>query len=185
LFRLSIYTPSILIASLGLNLFLMALITGLRRRTLRLSHILLATLACSLSVLSRIEFAVAIALCMGLVLLRLWNRQNERSALKLFGVGLTVIGPTLLVFGYLIGVAGFNSVLEGLTNYGSSSMVCPFWPTGLGLLGFLAGLCEGVLVYIVGTLLSDGSAGRQPVLAVERSDSGIVSHRRLSVRCLA
>jgi hypothetical protein len=164
LFRLSIYTPSILMASLGLNLFLMALILGMRRRTLRLSHVLLATLGCTLSLLSRIEFLLPIALCMGFASLSLWNRQNERSALKVLGVALVIIVPTLLVFGYLIEVAGFSSVLEGLMIYGSTSMVCPYWPTGLGLLGFLAGLCEGTLVYIFGTLLSDGAAGKRRYL---------------------
>jgi hypothetical protein len=166
LFGLSIYTPSILMASLGLNLFLIALILGVRRRTLRLSYVMLATLGCTLSLLSRIEFLLPIALCMGLASLSLWNRQNERSALKVLGVALVVIVPSLLVFGYLIEVAGLNSVLEGLMNYGSTSMVCPYWPTGLGLLGFLAGLCEGILVYTVGTLLSDRAAGNRYLLGL-------------------
>jgi hypothetical protein len=161
LFGLSVYTPSILIASLGLNLFLFALIKALRGQALRLSHISLATVGCTLSVLSRIEFAVAMALCMGLALVYLWNRQSRSSILKLLGAGLIVVSPSLIVFGYLIGVAGFNSVAEGVVNYGSSSMVCPYWPTGLGLLGFLAGLSEGILLYILGALLSEGTTGKR------------------------
>ena len=160
LFGLNIYTPSILIASLGLNLFLIALVKALRCQALRLPYILLATVGCTLSILSRIEFAVAMALCMSLVLLCLWNRQLP-SALKLLGSGVIVIAPTLLVFGDLTGVAGIKNVAEGVVNYGSSSMVCPYWPTGLGLLGFLAGLSEGVLLYILGTLLSERTSGRR------------------------
>jgi len=159
LFGLSIYTPSILIACVGLNLFLIALIKALRSQALRLPHTLLATLGCTLSILSRIEFAVAMALCMGLVLLSLWNRQMP-SALRLLCSGVIVIAPTLLVFGTLIGGAGIKNVAEGIANYGSSSMVCPYWPTGLGLLGFVAGLSEGVLLYVLGTLLSRETFGR-------------------------
>jgi hypothetical protein len=91
----------------------------------------------------------------------LWNRQSRSSILKLLGAGLIVVSPSLIVFGYLIGVAGFNSVAEGVVNYGSSSMVCPYWPTGLGLLGFLAGLSEGILLYILGALLSEGTTGKR------------------------
>jgi len=161
LFGLSIYTPSILTACLGLNLFLIALINGLRCQKLRLPHILLATLGCTLCVLSRIEFVLATVPCMGLLLVCLWNRKSQSSMSKLLGLGLIVIGPTLLAFGYLVRVAGFSSVMEGVANYGSASMVCPYWPTGLGLLGFLAGLSEGILLYILGTLLSEGIAGKR------------------------
>jgi hypothetical protein len=98
---------------------------------------------------------------MGLLLLRLWNRQNTRSVWKLFGAGVVVIAPSLLAFGYLVEAAGFDSVLDGLVVYGSSSMVCPYWPTGLGLLGFLAGLCEVILLYVLGALLSEESGGRR------------------------
>jgi hypothetical protein len=158
LYSLNMYTPSALLAPIGLNLFLIGLIGILRSPAIRPRSLWLVSLGASLAILSRTECLLPVSACLGLTGLCLWYRRRQPGerfgyAAKLLAVGLLMLSPAILVYVWLVAESGLRDVVAGLLNYGNATMVCPYWPTGIGLLGFLAGLGEAGLVYISGSFL--------------------------------
>lgn len=156
LFSLDMYSPSALIGAIGLNLFLLGLIAILRTG-IRSPGLWLASAGANMAIFSRAELMITVFVCLALTGLHLWSARRPGSGLvpaaKLLAVGLLMLLPAGLAYSWLIAAAGFRDVIAGLVNYGSAKLACPYWPTGLGLLGFSAGLGQVVLVYIFGIFL--------------------------------
>ncbi len=158
LYSLDMYSPSALLASTGLSLLLIGLIAMLRGESIRPLSVGATLVGANLAILSRSEFFIPVFTCLGLVGLHLWSTRRQPGqglvyAAKLLAVGLLMLLPAALAYAWLVANSSVHAVLVGLLNYGSAKLACPYWPTGLGFLGFSAGLAEAVLVYIGGVFL--------------------------------
>jgi hypothetical protein len=158
LYSLNMYAPSALLAAASLNLFLIALTKAVGSRSIQLTWGILASAGASGAVLSRTEFIVPVFACLSLIGLQQWDIRHRSGrgygyAAKVLALQVLILSPAIVVYALLVANAGLHAVGAGLMNYGNATMVCPYWPTGIGLLGFLAGLGEAGLVYSTAALL--------------------------------
>jgi hypothetical protein len=166
LFSLQLYTPALLTGLIGTLLLAWSLIAGLQRGAMTMVSWLALSLGSTIGLLSKPEFAAAnVAALIIFVLVdaragpgskstALWLR---RSALVL------ALGLLPAAIGYLLvgGLTGFDNLMAGMTGYGAAALICPWWPTGLGLLGALAALGQGVLFVMVLSLVRFNSLRRR------------------------
>jgi hypothetical protein len=155
-FSLQLYTPAQLTGLIGTLLLAWSLIATLQSGSLTTGKWIALSLGSTIGLLSKPEYAAAnVAALITFILIEArtafidgtiggWLR---RSALVL------TLGLLPAAIGYLLvgGFAGFDNLVAGVSGYGAAALICPWWPTGLGLLGGLAALGQGVLVI---TLLS-------------------------------
>jgi hypothetical protein len=155
LFSLRIYTPALLVGMAGFLMMLEPLIMRIVSGSFGWRGGVLLSLGGTIALLSKPEFATGVAgalLAVGIYegrlnitgfrLPALWFR---RQALLL---GLTVL-PGLGIYGLLAWRVGLGNLMAGISGYGMAYLVCPWWPTGLGLFGAVVALCQGAAVLLV------------------------------------
>jgi hypothetical protein len=160
LFSLALYTPSLLTGLIGVLLFLVPLLDvtpeGERARRPSASQTLLLAVGGALACLSKVEFAVAVvaayAANLALDLARAGRRDLASVAKRQALVGGCALGPSLLAYVLLATQVGSTNLLEALGGYGVSKQVCPWWPTGLGLLSGAAALGEALVIFALASL---------------------------------
>ena len=154
LFSLQIYTPAILLGAIGLLLVIreMAdyLISGSMTRT-RLGWTILGS---TIGLLSKPEFIVGVLGCLltaALVDLNIWFPPGARAgwAWRHGRLFLLATAPAIAVYSAIVAVCGTQRVLSGVGGYGTASLTCPWWPTGLGVFGALVAIGYGVIAVTV------------------------------------
>ena len=166
LFSLQLYTPALLTGLIGTLLLAWSLITALQRGVMTMGTWLALSLGSTIGLLSKPEYAAANVAALSIFVLvdarvgpgskslALWLR---RSALVL------ALGLLPAAIGYLLvgSLTGFDNLIAGVTGYGAAALICPWWPTGLGVLGALAALGQGVLFVMVLSLARFNSLRRK------------------------
>jgi hypothetical protein len=159
LFSLQIYTPAVLVGMAGLLLVLEQLIVHIEAGSLGLRSRMLLSVGATIALLSKPEFAIgvvgALAAAAFFELQRSsvqhqstfpWLRRQASTAT------LTMV-PALALYALLAWKAGAGNVLSGVTGYGMAYLVCPWWPTGLGVFGAVVALLQAAAVLAVGQWL--------------------------------
>jgi hypothetical protein len=156
LFSLSLYTPSLLTGLIGVLLFVLPLLDiapdddAPRPPVPSTRQGLLLATGGTLACLSKVEFAVAVvAGCAAALLLDLARRSTidlGRAFTRQALLWSCALGPSLLVYAWLANWVGATNLIEALGGYGVGTHVCPWWPTGLGLICGAAAIGEAMLV---------------------------------------
>ncbi len=157
-FSLQLYTPAQLTGLIGTLLLAWSLISALQSGVMTAGMWLALSLGSSVGLLSKPEYAVANAAALIVFIViearagfipQPISRWLRRSALVL------TLGFMPAAIGYLLvgGLVGFDNLIAGVTGYGAASLICPWWPTGLGMLGALVALGQGVLLVMALTLV--------------------------------
>jgi hypothetical protein len=154
LFSLQIYTPAVLVGMVGLLLMLEAVIARIEEGLVGKTYAALLCAGATIALLSKPEFAMGAAgalvaeaayearLCLATgAPVSVWLRRQA----SLFGLALL---PALTIYGLISWKTGVGNLLTGLSGYGMAQLVCPWWPTGLGLFGALVALCQGAAVVL-------------------------------------
>jgi len=149
------YSPSLQTGAAGLLLLLFALLSGLRERNLGPAAWVLAACGGYIAVLSKPESALASLCVIGLFAL---ITRRPWLALRILAVAFV---PALGAYTALANAVGFANLRAGITGYGLATAFCPWWPTGVGVLGLLAALGEAVAVATVLTLPKRRSFGTE------------------------
>ncbi len=154
------YSPSLLLASLGLVMILDAGVEWIQSGLQRTSIIVLAA-GCFLSITSKPEsMATAMGALALLILFDLTARrataaahnaaQKRESPLRFYVLLLTAcVAPSVVFLAISAAKYGLKPMLEGISGYGLAGQACPWWPTGFGIFGGLAALGEAAFVLVV------------------------------------
>ena len=149
LFSMSVYTPAVLTATIGLLLLLIGMLSSLRSGRISPGSFLLLCSGFGITALSKPEALVASVLA--LVVFALVDKDLRAGHLARWLYRYTLLAATamatpVVVYGSLIAIVGFSNLAGGVTGYGLASASCPWWPTGLGLCVMAASLGEAALV---------------------------------------
>ncbi len=158
LFSLQLYTPAQLTGLIGTLLLLWSLIAALQSGRLTTGRWIALSLGSTIGLLSKPEYAAA---CVGGLIVFVLVEARTRFCNRSMGAWLrhTVLvlisGVLPAAIGYLAvgGIVGFDNLIAGVTGYGAAALICPWWPTGLGLLGALFAVGQGVLFIAVLSLV--------------------------------
>ncbi|CAG0936228.1 hypothetical protein TFLX_05094 [Thermoflexales bacterium] len=165
-FSLQLYTPAQLTGLIGTLLLAWSLIAALQGGAMTLGGWLALSLGSTIGLLSKPEYAaanMAALIVFGLIDMRV-KGANKSIGLWLRRVGLILtlgLLPALIGYLFVSGLVGFDNLFAGVTGYGAAALICPWWPTGLGLLGALAALGQGVLFVMVLSLVRFNSLRRR------------------------
>ncbi len=147
------YSPSLLLASLGLVMILDAGVEWIRSGLRRNSMIVLAA-GFFVSLVSKPESMItAVGALALLILLNLPSRTQTAgliSSLRFHALLIAACAVPAAAFWVLSAARfGLNPMLEGIQGYGLTGQTCPWWPTGLGIFGGLAALGGAAFVLVV------------------------------------
>jgi hypothetical protein len=150
LFSLQLYTPAQLTGLIGTLLLLWSMIAALQSGRLTTRGWIALSLGSTIGLLSKPEYAAA---CVGglivfvLVEARTWFFNKSIGSWLRHMLPVLIAGLLPAAIGYLVvgGIVGFDNLMAGVTGYGAAALICPWWPTGLGLLGALFAVGQGVL----------------------------------------
>ena len=151
LFSLKIYTPAILTGTIGLLLVLDAGIRIARADRIRSGHAISLSVGSMVSLLSKLEFAFAAILATAVLAAWLLAHRRERAPGEASRVSVMLVGasaPTLIVYTGIAWRVGLTQLIEGVTAYGITSLVCPWWPTGLAVLLLVMAGLQGLAVML-------------------------------------
>ncbi len=165
-FSLQLYTPAQLTGLIGTLLLAWSLIAALQSGGLTVGKWIALSLGSTIGLLSKPEYAAAnvTALIVFILIEAHTGFVNQaigpwlrRSAMVL-GLGLL---PAAIGYLFVGSLTGFDNLIAGVTGYGAAALICPWWPTGLGLLGAFAALGQGVLCVMVLSLMRFNSLRRR------------------------
>jgi hypothetical protein len=165
LFNLNVYTPALLVGLVGILLLLIVLLGCLERGAIDPQRYLLVSLASTICVLSKPEFAAAaIAALAVFVLVGPWrwaggSWRAAGSAAVALGVALAV--PGFLAYAALAGQVTWQRLADGIGGYGQLARACPYWPTGMSLLGVFVAVAQGAAGLAALLLIRSYRLGRQ------------------------
>lgn len=155
LFSLQMYTPALLVGMVGLLMVLEALIVQIQSGSLSRGHALLLSAGATIALLSKPEFLMGTVGALGGAAIYQWRlgvTNGQPSALwlqkQMLVVGLAVL-PALTIYGVLAWTVGLDNLMAGLSGYGIAYLVCPWWPTGLGLFGAFVALCQSAMALLI------------------------------------
>ena len=155
LFSLRLYTPAILLGMLGLLLTLDTLCIFLQSRSLAPRELFWLGVGSTIALLSKPEFIIGTLGALAAV--ALIQFQQTRQGDRCFSVWLQrqivifaiAFLPALLIYAGYGWRAGLTNLIAGVGGYGMAFLVCPWWPTGLGILGAAVALLQAGLVLSV------------------------------------
>ncbi len=166
LFSLQLYTPAQLTGLIGTLLLAWSLIAALQSGGLTMGRWIALSLGSTIGLLSKPEYAAANAAALIIFIL-----IEARAGFAGKSIGSWLRQSTLVlalgflpaVVGYALvgGLTGFDNLSAGVTGYGAAALICPWWPTGLGLVGGLAALGQGVMFVAVLSLVRFNSLRRR------------------------
>lgn len=162
LFSLRVYTLSIFTCTAGILGFLR--LQPEAEKEWKTVPLLAASLCVLLAVGSKPEGLVAIV---GAILARTLYRGMSPTRWGRDGIAVPALFlPTALFFGWWARAVGTKAMLDGLGGYGSAGASCPWWPTGIGLLGAAGAVAEAVL-WVAALSLLARRLGRQEGMSVK------------------
>ncbi len=154
LFTLTVYTPSVLTGVAGILLLLLGMLAYIQAGALTPARILAIALGALISLLSKPEFMLGVAA--SLVSLALADRGITFRAkplndwLSRHALMATIsVGPAVVAYLALSRLTGMDNLLAGVTGYGVAAGACPWWPTGLGLVGGVIALGWGTTIIVL------------------------------------
>jgi hypothetical protein len=147
------YSPSLLLASLGLVMILDAGIAWIRSG-LRSSQVVVLAVGCFISLTSKPESMItAIGALALLILFDLPARKKVGAAIAALRYYLRLLAicvlPAVIFLSLCAAQYGLKPMLEGIKGYGLARQTCPWWPTGLGVFGGLSALGEAGFVLVL------------------------------------
>ena len=145
------YSPSLLLASLGLVMILDAGVEWIQTSGLRRTSITVLAAGCLVALVSKPESMVtAVGALALLILFDLPSRikaAGPMTSLRFHARLLTgCVLPAVVFWAWSAARFGLKPMLEGIQGYGLAGQTCPWWPTGLGIFGGLAALGEAAFV---------------------------------------
>ena len=145
LFSLLTYSPALILASIGLLLFLIAVVRYLRSGVLTGTDLWWWGLGCFIAMGSKQEPMLAIpvsVLILAIADRTLWFQdQPFRNWMRHYLVlAIVCFAPTVLLDAWFLRKAGWEDFAAAMGGYGLATAACPWWPTGIGLFGMIAAL---------------------------------------------
>src|SRR5205085_12354644 len=136
-----------LVGMVGLLMMMEPLIRYVKFGFLDASALVVLSAGATIALLSKPEFAIgavgaliATAACDARCLFKYTPLSDRlRHQAVLFALALL---PALALYGLMAWKAGTKNLLAGITGYGMASLVCPWWPTGLGIAGAAVALLQ-------------------------------------------
>jgi hypothetical protein len=149
LFSILSYTPSVHVGALGMLLLLLGLFRYLDGgfTPLTVGIIALGTWICCLG--KQETFLASIAL---LILLAICDRRLPVA--RYLWLGGLCIAPPMIIYFLLMAEAGPGKFLACVQAFGLATNACPWWPTGLGILGAFSALGQASVVMAFSTLIN-------------------------------
>jgi len=151
LFSLNIYAVSMLVGITGNLLLLLGIADYTRSGALKTSQVAAIALGSFVSLLSKHEFIIGTFI--SLIALSLMDkgmafrtRSFKDWLIRYAFIGIISFGPALVIYIVLGRIVGIDNLLTGMTGYGLANTACPWWPTGLGLIGGAVSLGWAVTV---------------------------------------
>jgi hypothetical protein len=168
LFSLQIYTPAVLTGMAGLLLMLEPLFGYIESGKLSRAGRIMLSAGATISFLSKPEYAMGAvgALAVAAVFDMKSLRSMGGTLRQWFGrqaalFALTIL-PALALYGLLAWEAGPGNLIAGVTGYGMATLVCPYWPTGLGAFGAAVALLQATAILSLLRVLSFRGAQSSP-----------------------
>ena len=155
LFSLQLYTPAILVGMLGLLLMLDPLLGFVQTGSIRRPEMLWFAAGSAIALLSKPEFIMGAMGALGAAALLDLKRRCSLGQSVLIGVRselwvlLVATVPALLAYAGFAWKAGLTNLIAGVTGYGMALLVCPWWPTGLGVFGAVVAVLQAAFVLAV------------------------------------
>jgi hypothetical protein len=172
LFSLNVYTPAILVGSIGMLLLLIVLLGCLERGAIDMRGYLLVSLASTICLLSKPEFGAGAAVALAVfVVVGPWRwagRSWRAAAGAAIGLGVAFATPGSLAYAALAGQVTWRRLADGIGGYGQLAQVCPYWPTGISLLGVFVALTQGVTGLAALQLIRSYRLGRHTSAGIVR-----------------
>jgi hypothetical protein len=149
-FSLQLYTPAQLTGLIGTLLLAWSLIAAVQRGVMTIGTWSALSLGSTIGLLSKPEYAAANAAALIIFIVieaRAGFANRAIGGWLRQSASVLTLGFLPAAIGYVLvgGLAGFDNLIAGITGYGAAALICPWWPTGLGLLGGLVALGQGVL----------------------------------------
>jgi 4-amino-4-deoxy-L-arabinose transferase-like glycosyltransferase len=171
-FSLNVYTPAVLVGTMGILLLLISLIGCLEQGAMDPKGYLLISLASTICLLSKPEFAAGAAAALAVfVLIGPWRwagRSWRAAAGVAVALGVAFAAPASLVYAALAGQVTWLRLADGLRGYGVLAQACPYWPTGISLLGVFVALTQGATGLAALQLIRLYRLGRQTKAGILR-----------------
>jgi 4-amino-4-deoxy-L-arabinose transferase-like glycosyltransferase len=171
-FSLNVYTPALLVGILGLLLLLISLIGCLEQSTIDLKGYLLVSLASTICLLSKPEFAAGAAAALAVFFLigpwRWAGRSWRATAGVAAALGVAFVAPASLAYGALARQVSWLRLADGLSGYGLLAQACPYWPTGISLLGVFVAIAQGATVLAALQLIRSYRMGKETKAGIVR-----------------
>src|SRR5258708_31039343 len=147
LFSMLVYTPAILTGTTGLLMMMIGMLRRLRGDGLGWGNGSLIAVGFWIAALSKPESGLAAVIA--LMAFALLDREVHFAGRDVR----SWLGPYLLLFAaargppplvYIRGaqLTPLSNLIAGMTGYGDGSLVCPWWPTGIGLGTMIASIGE-------------------------------------------
>jgi hypothetical protein len=147
LFNLNVYTPAMLVGLIGILLLLIVLLGCLERGSINLRGYLLVSFASTICLLSKPEFAAGAGAALAVFVLIgpwRWARGSWRAAGgAAIALAFAFAVPGTLAYGALARRVTWQRLADGMGGYGQFTRACPYWPTGMSLLGVFVALTQG------------------------------------------
>ncbi|MCL5995550.1 MAG: hypothetical protein M1546_05775 [Chloroflexi bacterium] len=138
MFSLFVWTPTVLTGMIGVLLLLMGALERHKTGRLSIGLALEMGLGSFVCLLSKPEFMLAVlATLLAMILVDMKLRISE---------WLLCLGPGALAYAVVGYSVGFSNLIEGVLGYGQATGTCPWWPTGIGIVGALVALGQGAVI---------------------------------------
>ena len=147
LFSILSYTPSVHVAAIGILVMLLGIFRHLDRRGTRFTTAMIAIGAwiCWLGKQETLLASIVV-----FVLLMICDR--EVPVTRYLWLGALCFTPPVLAYAAIAAGAGADKLLACLQGFGLATNACPWWPTGVGLLGACSALGETAVVVACASL---------------------------------
>ena len=173
LFSMKVYTPSLLLGSIGLLILLITLLADRRHPDYRRRLLLGTALGGTICLLDKPEYAAAAVVVLLIHSVQNWSVRGT-GGLRTFlraeaPVILAGVLPATVVYAYVIYRTSWRGLVEGITAYGLAGVTCPLWPTGVGLLGITVAIAQGWFILRLLQVLRALHRGRTSLLLLART----------------
>ena len=170
LFSLRVYTPALVVGLIGgLLMFIGALdYVGPSRPPTR--ALVYMGIGAAIALLGKHEFgAGAVATYAGVVLVDRVTRFHGAPAWawmrRAIALAVLAFAPSVAAYALIGSWVGADNLALGMDGYGTARLACPLWPTGLGLFGGVAALCQGLVILAAASAAECTLARRRPARA--------------------
>ncbi len=155
LFSLQLYTPAILVGMLGLLLMLDPLLGFVLSGDFEHGGRIWLAAGATIALLSKPEFIMGAAGALGAAAVLDYRRSRivrQPAAVwiqRQLSIGLAAVAPAALFYALYASKVGTSNLLAGIAGYGMALLVCPWWPTGLGIFGAIVALLQAACVMML------------------------------------